>query len=79
MEIEVISFSKYKSQIDTKREIPITKSQITNNIQSPNSNHQKIFRSLEFWSLRFWSLFGYWCLPCTIVGAGLGYWIINKF
>jgi len=30
--------------------------------------------SLKNLDIGFWSLFGYWCLPCTILGAGLGIW-----
>jgi hypothetical protein len=41
-------------------QIPMTKPQFPNNIQSSNSNDQEILIFFEFWRLRFSSLFNDW-------------------
>jgi len=46
-------------------QIPITKSQIPNNIQFPNSNHQKIFWFLGnfgHWDFGYYLVIGAWDL-----------------
>jgi hypothetical protein len=49
--------------------------QIPNNNQSPNDNDQIIANeSITNLDIGDWNLFGYWCLPCTILGAGLDIW-----
>jgi hypothetical protein len=57
--------AKWQQNFGYAAEAPISKHQITNNIQIPISNDQRI--CFGFWSFGDWKLFGIWDLDFGIL------------